>query len=128
MEEKDEEKNRLEAIREKLESHIMSTFQGKEMWYQEKRLQYKGTPDITTDAWGVTVHFECKRAQPVHLSRRWDFIIAYEIISVQHMPDGASVLNAHTLMGNRIRLREVVKQSNDDADVCNDEENFERQR
>ena len=55
MEEKDEEKNRLKAIREKLESHIMSTFQGREMWYQEKRLQYKGTPDITTDAWGVTV-------------------------------------------------------------------------
>tara|TARA_B100000902_G_scaffold190355_1_gene182003 strand:- start:587 stop:913 length:327 start_codon:yes stop_codon:yes gene_type:complete len=77
MEENDAEKARLKAIRERLESHIMSTFQGKEMWYQEKRLQYKGTPDITTDAWGVTVHFECKRARPVHLSGRWDFIIAY---------------------------------------------------
>lgn len=77
MDKNDEEKNRLKVIRERLESHIMSTFHGKEMWYQEKRLQYKGTPDITTDAWGVTVHFECKRAQPVHLSGRWDFIIAY---------------------------------------------------
>ena len=38
---------------------------------------WQGIPDITTDAWGVTVHFECKRAQPVHLSGRWDFIIAY---------------------------------------------------
>ena len=37
----------LNEKRANLESHILTTFDGKEMWYQEKRLQFKGIAKIT---------------------------------------------------------------------------------
>ena len=61
-----------------LEEHILTTFNGQEMWYQEKRLQFKGIAHITTDEWGVVVRFVSEDRAPLSLSGRWDFIIAYK--------------------------------------------------
>ncbi|MBT60172.1 MAG: hypothetical protein CMA63_01285 [Euryarchaeota archaeon] len=70
-------KEKLKRIREKLEHHIISIFDGKEMWYQEKKKQFRGTVNITTDEWGVSVRMDCDRHRPISLSGRWDVILAY---------------------------------------------------
>ena len=72
-----DQKRLLKEKRNKLELHILSTFDGKEMWYQEKRLQFKGIANITTDEWGVCINFKCENKKTFHLSGRWDVIIAY---------------------------------------------------
>ena len=66
----------LSQKRHELESNIIDTFNGKEMWYQERRLQFQGVPKITTDDWGVTIQFESKSFRTICLSGRWDVIIA----------------------------------------------------
>jgi len=68
---------RLKGIRENLERHVLSNFDGKEMWYQERTLQVKGIAHITTDEWGVHVNFESENHEVISLSGRWDVIIAY---------------------------------------------------
>jgi hypothetical protein len=73
----EDEKDRLNGIREQLERNILTTFNGKEMWYQERTLQVKGIAHITTDEWGVSVNFESENREAVSLSGRWDVIIAY---------------------------------------------------
>ena len=73
----EDEKDRLNGIREQLERHILTTFNGKEMWYQERTLQVKGIAHITTDEWGVCVNFESENPEAISLSGRWDVIIAY---------------------------------------------------
>ena len=66
----------LTQKRHELESHIIDTFDGKEMWFQERRLQFKGVPHITTDEWGVTISFESENFRSLSLSGRWDVIIS----------------------------------------------------
>ena len=73
---KEEEKARLGEIREKLEPHV-ANFDGKEMWYQERMLQFQGTVHITTDEWGVRVRFESENFRTLTLSGRWDVIVSY---------------------------------------------------
>ena len=57
----------LNEKRANLEAHVLTTFDGKEMWYQEKRLQFKGIANITTDEWGVSIRFECENSR----ERKW---------------------------------------------------------
>ena len=71
-----EERARLKEIKEKLEAHVAS-FDGREMWYQERMLQFQGTAHITTDEWGVRVRFESENFRPLTLSGRWDVIVSY---------------------------------------------------
>ena len=66
----------LTEKRHQLESHIIHTFDGNEMWYQERRLQFKGVPHITTDEWGVTIRFNSENFRTLSLSGRWDVIIS----------------------------------------------------
>ena len=73
---KEEERARLGEIREKLEPHV-ANFDGKEMWYQERMLQFQGTVHITTDEWGVRVRFESENFRTLTLSGRWDIIVSY---------------------------------------------------
>ncbi len=73
---KEEERARLGEIREKLEPHV-ANFDGKEMWYQERMLQFQGTAHITTDEWGVRVRFESENFRTLTLSGRWDIIVSY---------------------------------------------------
>jgi len=68
---------RLNGIRTKLEEHVLSTFNGNKMWYQENTLQIYGTVNLTTDEWGVHVNFVSENREPISLSGRWDVIIAY---------------------------------------------------
>ena len=63
--------------RKELESHILDTFNGKEMWFQERRLQFKGVPNITTNEWGVSIQFESENFRTLSLSGRWDVIVSY---------------------------------------------------
>ena len=37
----------LSERRQELETHILDTFNGKEMWFQERRLQFKGVPKLS---------------------------------------------------------------------------------
>ena len=67
---------KLSEIRQKLEPHV-SSFNGREMWYQERHLQFKGIAHITTDEWGVRVRFESENFRTLTLSGRWDFLLAY---------------------------------------------------
>ena len=71
-----EERARLSGIKERLEAHVAS-FDGREMWYQERMLQFQGTAHITTDEWGVRVRFESDNFRTLSLSGRWDFLLAY---------------------------------------------------
>ena len=66
----------LTEKRHQLESHIIGTFNGNEMWFQERRLQFKGVPHITTDEWGVTIRFNSESFRTLSLSGRWDVIIS----------------------------------------------------
>jgi hypothetical protein len=66
----------LTQKRHELESHIIDTFDGNEMWFQERRLQFKGVPHITTDEWGVTIRFKSENFRTLSLSGRWDVIIS----------------------------------------------------
>ena len=71
-----EERARLSGIKERLEAHVAS-FDGREMWYQERMLQFQGTAHITTDEWGVRVRFESANFRTLTLSGRWDVIVYY---------------------------------------------------
>ncbi len=71
-----EERAKLREIRDRLEPHV-SSFDGKEMWYQERHLQFKGIAHITTDEWGVRVRFESESFRTLTLSGRWDILLAY---------------------------------------------------
>ena len=71
-----EERAKLREIRDRLEPHV-SSFNGREMWYQERHLQFKGIAHITTDEWGVRVRFESENFRTLTLSGRWDFLLAY---------------------------------------------------
>jgi hypothetical protein len=74
----EDEKDQLNGIREQLEKHILTTFNGKEMWYQEGILQAKGIAHITTDEWGVRINFvESENHEAISLDGRWDVIIAH---------------------------------------------------
>ena len=67
----------LSERRKELETHILDTFNGKEMWFQERRLQFKGIPNITTNEWGVSIKFESENFRTLSLSGRWDIIVSY---------------------------------------------------
>ena len=71
-----EERAKLREIRDRLEPHVRS-FNGREMWFQERRLQFKGIAHITTDEWGVRVRFESENFRTLTLSGRWDIIVAH---------------------------------------------------
>ena len=71
-----EERARLKEIKQELEGHVAS-FDGREMWYQERMLQFQGTAHITTDEWGVRVRFESENFRTLTLSGRWDVIVSY---------------------------------------------------
>ena len=71
-----EERARLSGIKERLEAHVAS-LDGREMWYQERMLQFQGTAHITTDEWGVRVRFESENFRTLTLSGRWDVIVSY---------------------------------------------------
>ena len=71
-----EERARLSGIKERLEAHVAS-FDGREMWYQERMLQFQGTAHITTDEWGVRVRFESENFRTLTLSGRWDVIVSH---------------------------------------------------
>ena len=71
-----EERARLSEIKQKLEAHVTS-FDGREMWYQERMLQFQGTAHITMDEWGVRVRFESENFRTLTLSGRWDVIVSY---------------------------------------------------
>ena len=72
----EETRVKLSEIRQKLEPHV-SSFNGREMWYQERRLQFEGTAHITTDEWGVRIRFVSENFRTLTLSGRWDFLLAY---------------------------------------------------
>ena len=55
----------------------MSTFDGKEMWFQERYLQVNGIVNIASDAWGINVNFVSEHCDPIYVSGRWDVLIAY---------------------------------------------------
>ena len=71
-----EERAKLNEIRGRLEAHVAS-FDGSEMWYQERMLQFQGTAHITTDEWGVRVRFVSENFRTLTLSGRWDVIVSY---------------------------------------------------
>ena len=71
-----EERARLSEIKERLEVNVAS-FDGREMWYQERMLQFQGTAHITTDEWGVRVRFESDNFRTLTVSGRWDVIVWY---------------------------------------------------
>ena len=71
-----EERARLREIRGRLEPHVKS-FNGREMWFQERHLQFKGIAHITTDEWGVRVRFESENFRTLTLSGRWDILLVY---------------------------------------------------
>ena len=66
--------DRLKAIREQKEQPLLDAFQGKKMWFHEKRLLFETTVDIETDAWGVRVTLNSLAHPTFTVSGRWDVI------------------------------------------------------
>ena len=74
----DSEAVRLKRFRDEFEQRILTTFDGKEMWYHEKWLQVNGIVRITTNDWGITVEIENENNKNFSLSGRWDVLIVHE--------------------------------------------------
>ncbi len=72
----EETRIRLSEIRQDLEG-LLTTFDGREIWYQERLLQFTGIAHIATDEWGVTIRFESENFRTLTLSGRWDVIVAH---------------------------------------------------
>ena len=62
-----EERARLSEIKESLEAHV-AYFVGREMWYQERLLQFQGTAHVSTDQWGARVRFVSENFRTLTLS------------------------------------------------------------
>ena len=73
----DETQEELKAARAVKEARVVA-FDGKQLWYDERQLQFPGVAHITTDDWGVRVRFESEHwPEPFTLSGRWDVIIVH---------------------------------------------------
>jgi hypothetical protein len=59
-----------------LETHIIDTFDGNVMCFRERRLLFKGVPNITTDEWGVTIGIESENFRTLSIFGRWDASIS----------------------------------------------------
>ena len=73
---KEDEEDRMSEIRQRLEP-LLRSFDGREMWYNERLLQFQGIAHITTDEWGVRVRFESENFREIKLSGRWDILVPY---------------------------------------------------
>ena len=68
------EEMKIKEKKEEFESLIQS-WNGTEMWFQERMLQFPGIVQITTDDWGVKIIFTSESFDnPVRLSGVWSIL------------------------------------------------------
>ena len=68
-----EEEKKMEEKRNLFET-LINSWDGSEMWYQERRIQFPGIVKITTDKWGVSVTIKSEHYRDISLSGRWDIL------------------------------------------------------
>ena len=67
------EEIKIREIREDFESLIQS-WNGSEMWFQERMQQFPGIVEITTDDWGVRITIISEYYRKFSVSSRWDVL------------------------------------------------------
>lgn len=63
----------IDEKREEIESLIKS-WNGSEMWFQERHLQFPGTVQITTNDWGISIIIISKYFRKFSVSGCWEII------------------------------------------------------
>ena len=69
----DEDTKSLSQIRNNLEN-IAKSWDGKEVWFLERMLQFPGLVSVYTDDWGVSVTIISEYYRKFKVSARWDFL------------------------------------------------------
>lgn len=69
-------KNKEMKIKEKREDFesLIQSWNGTEMWFQERMLQFPGIVQITTDDWGVKITIISEYYRKFSVSGRWDIL------------------------------------------------------
>tara|TARA_B100000902_G_scaffold374207_1_gene402975 strand:+ start:771 stop:1115 length:345 start_codon:yes stop_codon:yes gene_type:complete len=69
----DENTTSLSQIRSDLEN-IAKSWDGKEVWFLERMLQFPGLVSVNTDDWGVSVTIISEYYRKFKVSARWDVL------------------------------------------------------
>lgn len=77
MDTEEEIEQNKKVRRERFEQHILEVFDGKEVWFQEKKVQLLGKATLLTDDWGVRVNFDSGGEEAFSVSGRWDYLVVY---------------------------------------------------
>ena len=67
------EEIKIKEKREEFESLVQS-WNGTEMWFQERMQQFPGIVEITTDDWGVKITINSEYYRKFKVSARWDVL------------------------------------------------------
>ena len=67
------EEIKIKEKREEFESLVQS-WNGTEMWFQERMQQFPGIVEITTDDWGVKITINSEYYRKFSVSGRWDIL------------------------------------------------------
>ena len=67
------EEIKIKEKREEFESLVQS-WNGTEMWFQERMQQFPGIVEITTDDWGVRITIISEYYRKFSVSGRWDIL------------------------------------------------------
>ena len=73
----DENTTSLSQIRSDLEN-IAKSWDGKEVWFLERMLQFPGLISVNTDDWGVSVTIISEYYRKFKVSARWDVLRIYD--------------------------------------------------
>ena len=67
------EEMKIKEKKEEFESLIQS-WDGSEMWFQERHLQFPGRVEVTTNDWGVSITIISEYFRKLSVSGRWDIL------------------------------------------------------
>ena len=107
------EEMKIKEKREEFESLIQS-WNGIEMWFQERRLQFPGRVEITTDDWGVSITIISEYFRKLSVSGRWDILSVWS--------SGMSALYSGWTLNKEMIVPELgIFPSEKIVDACPDE-------
>ena len=107
------EEMKIKEKREEFESLIQS-WNGIEMWFQERRLQFPGRVEITTDDWGVSITIISEYFRKLSVSGRWDILSVWS--------SGMSALYSGWTLNKEMIVPELgIFPSEKIVDTCPDE-------
>jgi len=75
MSENGDESRTPEALRARIEPHLMQTFHDQRVLFEEGRIRLRATAQLECDAWGVSVRLEPENErEPFTVSGAWEIL------------------------------------------------------